>query len=368
MHSIFAQTSPSAQGVFKLPEWIYIKNGLTNNLNSVLKFYRLNPMAVKSDHFLVSLLQSITIPQSQNLERYYNNVDSMALNLSMAFKMTSSIYRGKLFNGIFLGKGNDEILIASDEPFDPFEAEANWKDLRPVNFLRHFRSDLTLNIPDGSNTSSEEGLSVVVINIPLLAVQYRAFRINEIKDHLNGDNAELDTTKSCMQFIHMYVLPNSLYSFLDHAMFNRIVNLEFGIPLGESSKAHSFFLTDYSAKVIYAQNNILNLLRKQNRTFDGILQNIPMIVNSNADDLMELPDLPLTHNVLWGMVMARIPELKFLFRISKESIGDKNRSDVNRIFRYITMYKHDNLFRQTLPLDQFTDLMDDLNEIVEYAK
>ena len=69
-------------------------------------------MAVESSHFLVRLLQSITVPQSQNIERYYDNVDAISLNVSMALKMTSAISKGEMFDGVFYGKGNPEILIA----------------------------------------------------------------------------------------------------------------------------------------------------------------------------------------------------------------------------------------------------------------
>ena len=116
MQNLFGISSTAAQGIMGLPaDWLYIKHGLLRNLSMVIKFYRRNPMAVKSDHFLIRLLQSINVPHSQNIERYYNNVDAVSLNVSMMLKMTSSIFKGQLFNGIFYGPGNDEILIAHNE-------------------------------------------------------------------------------------------------------------------------------------------------------------------------------------------------------------------------------------------------------------
>ena len=359
MHSLFSQAQAGASGIVHIPEWQYIKSGLIRNLNIVLDYYRKNPIAVHSEHFLVNLIQSITIPQTQNLERYYPNVDDMSLDLSMALKMTSSIYQGKIFDGIFYGKGNDEILIAHNESFNPFKANKNWKNLAPVKFLRHYKSDFSFDLPNGNKLGSEEGLSVIAINIPMLALQYRAFRYNELA--IEDEN---ESTLSCAHFVHMYVLPNMLWSYIDHAVFNRISNLEFGIPLGEGSHKHPFFLTDYTDKSVYAQNAILNNLKKQSRTFDGYLQNIPTVIKDNACKLMELPDLPLTRQLLWAMVMSRIPELQFLFRISKDSIGQKNQSEINRITRYVLNYKQDNVFRQNLPLNQFTELMDDLEEMI----
>jgi len=361
MHSIYSNASSIAHGVSKLPSWIYLKNGLENNLKIVISYYRKNPMAVKSNHFLVKLLQSITVPQSQILERYYTNVDAMSLNLSMALKMTSSIYKGSVFDGIFLGPGNDEIIIAHNDSFNPFDAHDNWINLRPVEFLSHQRSDLGLNIPDGINTGVEEGLTVIAINIPLLAIQYRAFRINERIINAN------DSAESVMQFIHRFVLPNALYSYLDHAIFNRISALLIGKPLGESKKAHPFHLTDFSTKLTYVQNDILNLLIKENKTFDGILQSIPMVSVKNAEELMMLPDVALTRQVIWGLVLSRLPELLFLVRISKESIGNKNQSEVNRILRYFQRYRSDNLFRSMLPVNLYLEVADIMSEVERLA-
>ena len=88
MQNLFGISSTAAQGIMGLPaDWLYIKHGLLRNLSMVIKFYRRNPMAVKSDHFLIRLLQSINVPHSQNIERYYNNVDAVSLNVSMMLKM-----------------------------------------------------------------------------------------------------------------------------------------------------------------------------------------------------------------------------------------------------------------------------------------
>jgi len=364
MHSLFNIASPVNRGrIESYADWLYVKSGLKRNLTTVINFYRNNPMAVQSNHFLVRLLQSITIPQSQNLERYYDNVDAISLNLSMVLKMTSSIYSGRLFDGVFYGQGNDEILLAHSEGFDPFEAHDNWENLCPVTVLRHPLSDLGLNIPNGRISGSETGLAVIAINITMLAVQYRAFRLNEMR-LTEGSN---DSQKSVMQFIHMYVLPNMLFTHLDHAIFNRIQNLEIGAPLGESSRLHSFFLPDYASRMNDVHDTILGNLQKYSYDFTGILRSIPMVITDTADTLMELPDMALTRQCLWGLVISRLPELTFLFRISKDGPGTMNRSEVNRIMRSMLAYKNSALMQTMLPLDVYMEINDEIKEIVTRA-
>jgi hypothetical protein len=367
MYSLFNPASNISQGTLKPASWIYVNNGLKHNLADVIKFYRKNPMAVKSSHFLVKLLQSITIPQSQNLERYYSNVDAISLKLSMTFGMTSSIYRGHSFNGIFYGPGNIEFLIATDESFDLFEENNNWENIQAVKVLRHPRSDLGLNILDGSDISYEKGIAVISINIPLLAVQYRAFRLAEIAATTDDDGEQVESQRTIMQFIHMYVLPNMLFSHLDYAIFNRIFNLELNRPLGEIPKNHSFYLPDYSSKMTKVHNEILDYIRNTNSSFYGMLQTIPVVVKKNVEEVMMLPDIAITRQVLWVLVIARLPELLFLCKLTKESTGNKNQSEINRIIRYFLNYKYDNIFRQMLTSDTLEDVLDDIEDIKSYT-
>lgn len=363
MYKLFNMDNTAQSGIIKYPEWNYIRDGLKKNLGTVLRFHRHNPMAVKSNHFLVQLLQSITVPQSQNLERYYDNVDRISLNMGMVFKMTSSIYKGHIFNGIFYGPDNPEILIADNASFDIFDANKNWESLSPVNVIRHFKSDLGLNIPDGTLSGSESGLSVIVINIPMLAVQYRAFRINE----MYISDGEFESQRSIMQFIYMYVLPNMLESHLDCALFNRINNLQNGAPLGETNKRHSFYIIDFASKVQAFHEKVLKGLDSSTRNFVGILRTIPAVTKSSMEEVFMLPDMAYTRQVTYALVIARLQVILFLFKSSKYGASVKNSSEVNLVRRNIVAYRSDNMMKSTLPQDTYFDVQQEIDEIALMA-
>lgn len=345
----------------KFPEWLYVRDGLNRNLATVLRYSRKNPTAVESSHFLVRLLHSIPVPQSHNLERYYENVDAMALNVSMALKMTSPINQGKLFDGVFYGPGNSEILIAHNEGFDFEKAHQDWENLAPVQVLRHPMSDLGLPILDGDNYGAEVGLVVVSINIPMLALQYRAFRINE---DLVTDG-ERDSQRSVMQFIRMYVLPNMLPSHLDLALFNRMDNLEKGAPLGASLYRHPFYMTDYASRALYVQEHILDNLRKFSKDFSGILRSVPAVTKETMDEVMATPDLAPTRQVLWALVLSRLNAISFMFRVAKDGPGTRNQSEVSRFKRAALAWKSDHLMRSMLPLDMYFEVESEINGILE---
>jgi hypothetical protein len=360
MYNLFNLMAPAGQGVHKDPAWLYVRDGLKRSLGTVISYYRKHPMAVQSSHFLVRLLHSITVPQSMNLERYYDNVDAMALNMSMALKMTSPIYRGHLFDGVFYGQDCPEVLIAHTDAFDPFEAHRNWQNLCPVKVLRHPKSDLGMNLPDGTHSGSETGLAVIAINIPMLAIQYRAFRLNE--EMLADINPE--SQRSIMQFIHMYVLPNMLFSHLDIALFNRMENHRKGAPLGETTKQHPFYLTDFTDKVDRVQEGILHNLQRAGKDFTGILRSVPLVTKDTLERAMALPDVAPTRQVLWGLVLARLPILTFLFSVLEDGPGMRSRTEVNRVLRAIQQWKTDQLLRTMLPVEEYLFAQDEIDNIL----
>lgn len=362
MHSFFNLKNNTQSGVLSFPDWHYVRDGLKRNLSAVLRYYRTNPMAVDSSHFLVRLLQSITVPKVLPLQRYYDNVDDRALDIAMALKMTSSIYRGQLFKGVFYGPDNDEILIAHNAPFDVGHAHKQWKNLCPVTVLRHPRSDLGLQLPDGSDTGIESGLAVIAINVSMLAIQYRAFRLNEMAIAEEGG-----VERTVMQFIHMHVLPNMLLSHLDYALFNRLDNLRKGAPLGVSKKQHAFYTTDYTPKVDKVYTAVLQDLADQSQDFSGILRSIPAAVSLNMDDALKLPDLPPTLQLSWALTLSRLPALLFMFKVARLGAGTRNQSEVNRILRDALGYKSNNVFRTMLPVDLYLDAEDEVQAILDLA-
>lgn len=348
-------------GVLRAPNWPYLREGLKRNMNTVLRYYRRNPTAVKAQHFLVRLLQSIAVPQSLSPERYYANVDARALNISMALKMTSSIFRGEVHKGVFYGPDSSEVLIATDESFDPVAATKNWQNLSPVTVLRHPRSDLSLDLPDGQDTGSESGLAVITINVSLLAIQYRAFRQDQIRVTEGTDDAQL----TAMQFIRMYVLPNMLPSHLDIALFNRIANMQQGFPLGESYGRHPFLLIDYAERVEITQENVLTSLKLKSQDFVGTLKTIPAVYKDDMFGVFTPPDIAPTRQVVWALVLAQLPVAMFLYRASEKFTHAKDRVELNLMQRAIMAYRSDSMLKQALPYEIYYDVETDINTLAK---
>lgn len=325
-------------------KWMYLKPALERNIEAVITYYRKSPFAVKSQHLLVRLLHTITTPKSQELLRYYDNVEASALNIAQTLGFTSAISKGKIWNGIFYGPGNPEVLIADTTPFNPIEADLNWENLEPIQVLRHSRSDLNMNIPNGIKSSDEVGLAIIVINIPLLAIQYRAFRREENRQAFLTNSNE----RSIMQFLHMYPLTNMVRSHMDYVMFNRINNLAHGYPIGEASIKHPFFLIDYSQELNQFHEHTLQTLNDTAKGFYDTLRSVPTVSEENLAYVMKLPDIAGTRQVIWALILARLPALNFLFWSAKTGPNTKNAMEVNSIKRRLLQLRTENLLHSVL--------------------
>ena len=362
MHTLFNIDLNIQTPVFRHPDWGWVSETVRRGLNSFTEYYHSNSTAIKSNHLLVKLIQSITVPKSQSLNSYYEHVDLMSSNLSMALKFTSSINKGNIFNNVFYGQNSNEIIISYSAPFDLEFADKNWKDASAVRVLRHDRSSLALTPLVGLENYNKKEIAIIAINIPLLAVQYRAFRNHE--STVNQD----DSQRSVMQFIAMYVLPNMQASHLDHCIFNRLYNLLFNLPNDEFIVKTPFYQTDYSKRIDKMLEDYLERFKSTKLRFDGILRTIPMVSYDNAFELMKIPKVLPTRQVLWALITARIKALDFLFSINEYSQTAENQSNMNRIIRQAIFYRSDTTLQYGLTPEIYLDVQSTIDRLESIAK
>lgn len=358
MQLIFNNINPIGQNALRPVYWPYAEAGLIRNLEQVQTYYKSKPFAVKSQHILVKLLNNIGVSYNLSLDRFHSIISAHSLNLSMVFKMTSSLYTGNIFRGIFYGEGTSEILMAIDDTFDPYEVKKNWMNTKAVKVLSHPNSDLGFLLPNGKKQGFESGLAVISINISMLAVQFKCFLENEMQKSLSNGGDRL----TAAHFVHMYVLPNMLDSQLDMCLFNRAYNLLVGAPMGEPKMKHPFYLTDYSKQIDISYKEILNYFKSTNRTYSVILKSFLTIAEDNFESLLRLPDNAPTRQVVWAEFVSRLKAIEFLLKINTQN-GEMNKSTNNTISRFIKFYESDKIIPSVLPKDVYYDIQSQIRDI-----
>lgn len=361
MTTLFGLPTVSSYGIVTFPIWNYIKAGLQQNLNTAIEYYRQYPLRIESSHLLVKLLYSLGISKTEPIESFYNYLSIKSLKVAAMCRFTTAISKGDIYDGVFYGPGNREIVIAHDDDFDPIWAVKNWRNLEPIKVLSHPFSDLGLHVPNGQKSSIEEGVCVIAVNVPMLAIQYREFYNLETEISLKtGENP-----RSIMHFLHAYPLNNMLRSHLDMVLFNRLYNLLGGIPFGVTTRKHAFYQTDFSQKLEMLEAEQLKALSNKVYDFNGVLSSIPVVSSNDLLDLAQIPDIAPTRQVVWALILSRLRMFSFVARVSNKPAHTANGAVANQIVRLFQLYNADKVFQTVLPPEMYYDARKDMNTIIE---
>ena len=337
MQNLFNIDTAIKAGTSVDPNWKYIRSGLKRNIFQLTSYYRSRNFSVKNSHILVRLLESARVSIFSNIENFYNTAQSESLRLASIFNLTSSVSKGSTFNGMFFGEGSKEIIIVSDEYQNPNELQANWKDIRALRFLDHCKSDTSLLLANGRAYSSEEGYCVLDLNLPALLVQYRCW-LKEQKEVLDSGQTPYPTTV----FIYKYVLPNLLHSQLDVVIFNRLINLATGAPMGEPKFRHAINLIDYNEKIDKALRFTLKRISNNDKDFHSTLREIPLIDKDNLLLASRLSPNAPTRQITWAELIARLKTIYFVFNINMNNGQKTSGSEINYIKLYLDRFENGN--------------------------
>lgn len=351
MQSFYNSGDGIGQSTITPPGWLYAKDGLERNLKIVKDYYHNRPRAVKSQHILVKLLTTLGVSYDLHLERFYDIVDGRALQYGMNLKMSSSLYRGAFFRNAFYGGNTLEVLIANNESIDPYYVYQNWRTVQSVRVIDHPKSDLDMLLPNGRMDSTGDGIAVIEINIPTLAIQFKAFMDDQMKRSAGG----LFSPQTTAQFVHMYVLPNMLDTHVNIALFNRAYNLVVGAPMSVTNQKHPFYLTNFSRDVDKTYKILVNYFKDTDRDFKSILKTFQCLNGSFIDGLV-LPGTASTRQIVWTEFIARLKAMDFMTDLSRSRGRARNTSDLNQYFRQVKMFDSDKVLQQALPRELYNDV------------
>jgi hypothetical protein len=81
-----------------------------------------------------------------------------------------------------------------------------------------------------------------------------------------------------------------------------------------------------------------------------------MITSKNLRSLARPPHGAVTRQYKWAIAMARLPLLRFMVNIAKESNATQNRTYTNRLRTQLNVLKHDKGLENILPSEFYTEL------------
>jgi hypothetical protein len=349
MYQLLQESPLQFGGGLTFPEYRRVRDGLQLSVTRIKEYRRKNPRYLPGGHLLLRLLQSIPASTKLDARTYNDKIADNALLFTQSFKLTSALSKGQVWRpGPFLGQRSTEVIIANTDSWDVEAGVANWEELAPIRYLYHPMSSLKLPVPDAQFATSEAGLTVVTINVPMLASQYRAWRLA----YQEYD----DSPPTVGRFLQAYPLPNMLDSQVDIAIFNRLVGRFFDTtPVAEPFR-HPFFLTDWSTEVDAVLDKFLAQAGPRRWDFDTLVSHIPTVCAENLHHVLKLPDLAFNTQLQWAVMLARLSLITFLVQFNRNTDNERNQRYLNYIKRWLRYMEGNTTLRSALPADLYEDV------------
>lgn len=335
----------------------YLKRLYIFNKDSIEKYYHERNFFVKNTHILSRILEHFPTYAQYDSFRYLDYSLDKLKYISKHFKFTSEIEKGVIHPGYFFGNDNEEIIISSYELFDVTELTNNWKYSKSVYTLNHNRNDSKLLLPLGSNDESKSGLCSLMINVPKLALQFREFNKQQLK---NQDGVVLNKNN----FIIKYVISNMMDDVIDHMLLNKVIDKFYNIETIEPIFKHRFKIFEPEQQIERYVNQTLDVITSKNLDFLNILHNIQLIFKVDASELLALPDIGYTNNVKWALFVSRIDHMKFLHDVSRSK--NLNKHYLNDWSRFAKRLLRDNQFKDMFSYQTEKEIMEKVYEISNY--
>lgn len=337
MYSLFRDAPTRRLGQTLDPSLAYVRRQYGILINDVLNYYRNAPKYVASNNLFALLIQQFEINMNMPDTEWVMHVEKYSRGAIPNLGIVSPINKGKIYtNGITLGPQAEEIAVASFEKFRTEGIGKIWRDLRPVRYLYHTRTDMML--PIMNNTTPGRAYGVLSINIPMLMVQYRYWhRWQLARGVVQAENV--------YRFVGSIVLPNLIESFLDIAFFNRLDRQSQGIPNNPFPSPHPFYITDLSDRLKKIEESINFEAILKGIEVEGLAFITPMLVKPNLFDVLKLPREPVTYQNQWALTMARLPYVRYLVRMVLRNHG-YDASQLNDVMIDLVEGSHDQIFNQ----------------------
>lgn len=335
MFSLFNDPTEDQEELLDVSGFSYLKTAHQENLSRVISHYRRNTHYSSSNHLLIQLLQHLPISQRDELTVFRDKAADLTGEIGRALDLTTVSHIGETRSpGVFYGEGSEEIILLTNDAFSLEDLRLKWEDAEPVRFLRHPKTDLSANVPDGVQTSPETGLSVITINYPMLACQYRQWMWRQLK-------LPEEDRQSINDFVRSYPITNALRSQLDVAFVNRSMRLFFGEPVADTGDTHPFYFNARHEKTDSVIMRLLDLADRKRVTVEEFVNAWPVLYRDNMRQTIAAPNVLPTRQVTWSLVSFRLPYIGFLLQRQAAVGGRQDRQVNNRIKRSIRRLRSD---------------------------
>lgn len=346
MYRLF--TKPMSTNTSKIdhPLFLEIRKNIRAEVDKTVIYYRNSNITVSITHLCCQILKLLNVSMKRDLDSFvygcYEETERIAKVLSL---IHHDVPNPEPRDGLFYSKGITEFIVADESFFNHDLAYDKWDKLSPIKIYYHPFSDVNFPIPYGNykNPIKERGYAIIGINIPMLALQYRAWFKN--KDKI-GDN--LDRMES---FILRYPIVNCIYRHVEIALFNRLMKKYNQEPVAKFYRLHPFNVVDYTRQVDTVLDGRVEILKKRKLSFNELFTMFNTVYGKDWRHLANIPHILQVRNTKWVLDLQVLNMLSFWLQLNKAGNVLENKQMTNTILRHLQSLENDAIYYKNVNMD-----------------
>ena len=290
----------------------YVRRMQRYNYDAILHYYSQRNFAVKNTHLISRMLEHLSTYPERDVYRYLDAHEERLVYLAKHFLLSSDRERGVLHPPFFFGNAGVESLIAGNESFDAIAFERQWKTQPCLFTLTHPRDDTKALLALGNDNGGVGGYASVYVDLGRLAVKWRQFHLEQMQR--KDDGVVLNKN----HFVMKYVLPSMMDTVLDHTLLNQVMGHFYGHSPSTVRKRHPFKIYEPDTQLHQYLEHTVHALRSKPMDFVQMLRHIPLVFHEDASQLLALPPLAGSRQVMPAVIASRIRYMVFLIDISAD--------------------------------------------------
>lgn len=354
-------------GTFNDPSW-YPRNRISlyartqsaktlyqSELDKLYTYLRERRHYLENQHLVCRLIDAVGPKGYHDPEYLVDMIGDQVGYISRSMDLSSITNFGRINpDSQFFNNKVNEVIILHREYFDVPLAVKNWKVLEPIKVLSHPHTDISYTILNGKCVNPTTGDATISINLPMLLLQYQLW--------LSSTPASAGYTMS--DFVVAYPLANMIKSHADIAIFNRLVNAYREIPNDSFIRSNPLALIDIMPRIDPDINQFAAVLKRRPEDFVTILDNVPVLNASTFIYRCRTPDIAMTRQVSWGILMSRIRLFSFLMEVNNTVKCSANLGFINEIRKTIRELDNSKVLDRGFPQetrDMFNRLLQEVD-------
>lgn len=309
---------------------------MLRELTRITDYYRTSSFVVDGDHLINQLLLHLNVSLNRDIESYVRMCGYETERLARVFRLVNPVVGDpKPYSGTFYNNDTKEFIILHANQFDFNKAYDDWEKLVPIKVHAHGFTDTACDIPDGTymNSLSESGYAVISINLPMLALQYKAW--------VDKVNSKQEFKTQTVNYVYQYPITNMIWRHLDIAIVNRLITKYRGLPVAPYKRAHPIANINLDDRLDLVIARRLDIIKSGDYKFDQLFNIFECLNQSDWMTVLRPIDVAPVRSVKWVLELQVLNYFQFFLEVRRDANGAYNVSELTRALRDLRNLNND---------------------------